>query len=62
MSGNCNRVELLSEGARCGTNYMRLPLATIECLQQCNQIAFRPTDGFNPMHVQNSRAHYLASG
>ena len=62
MSGNCDRVELLSERARSGTDHMRLPLVTIEGLQQCDQIAFRPTNGFNPMHVQNSRAHYLASG
>jgi hypothetical protein len=62
MSGNCDRVELLSERARSWTDHMRLPLVTIEGLQQCDQIAFRPTNGFNPMHVQNSRAHYLASG
>ncbi len=61
MSGNCDRVELLSERASSRANYMRLPLVTIECLQQCDQIAFRPTDGFNPMHVQNSRTHYLRS-
>ena len=61
MSGNCDRVELLSEWARSGTDQMRLPLVTIECLQQCDQIAFRPTDGFNPMHVQNARSHYLRS-
>ena len=61
MSGHCDRVKLLSERARSWTGHMRLPLVTIECLQQCDQIAFRPTDGFNPMHVQNSRDHYLSS-
>jgi hypothetical protein len=62
MSGNCGRVKLLCEGACPGTGHMRLPLVTIECLEQCDQIAFRPADRFDPMHVQNSRAHYLASG
>jgi hypothetical protein len=62
MSRNGNRVELLSERARSWTDHMRLPFVTVERLQQCDQIAFRPTDGFNPMHVQNSRTHYLASG
>jgi hypothetical protein len=62
MSGNGGRVELLSKRARSWADYMRLPLVTIERLQQCDQIAFRPTNGFNPMHVQNSRAHYLTSG
>jgi hypothetical protein len=62
MSGNCDRVELISERARPWTDHMRLPLLPIERLQQCNQIAFCPTDSFNPMHVQDSCAHYLASG
>ena len=61
MSRNGNRVELLSERACSWANYMRLPPVTIECLQQRDQIAFRPADGFDPMYVQNSRAHYLAS-
>ena len=62
MSGNGDRVELLSERAGSGTDHMRLPLEMIEGLQQCDQITFRSTDSFNPMHVQNSRAHYFASG
>jgi hypothetical protein len=61
MSGDGDRVELISEWARPWTDHMRLPLLSIERLQYCNQIALRPTDGFNPMHVQNSRAHYLRS-
>jgi len=55
-------VELLPERACSRTNHMRLPLVTVECLQQCDQIAFRSADRLNPMHVQNSRAHYLVSG
>ena len=55
MSGEGDRVELLLERACSRTDHMRLPFATIECLQQCDQIALRPTDGFDPMHVQNSR-------
>ena len=55
-------MELLSERACPRTDHMRLPLVPIECLQQCDQVAFRPADRFNAMHVQNSRAHYLASG
>jgi hypothetical protein len=62
MSGNCNRTELFPERACSWTDRMRLPLLAIKCLQQCDQIAFRPADRFNPMHVQNSRTHYLASG
>ena len=55
MSGDLDRVELLSERARTWTDHMRLPLVTIEGLQQCDQITFRSTDSFDPMHVQNSR-------
>jgi hypothetical protein len=62
MSGNGDRVELISERARSWADHMRLPLVTIEGLQQRDQITFRATDRFNPMHVQNSRGHYLASG
>ena len=62
MSGNGDRMELLSERARSWTDHMRLPLVAIEGFQQRDQIALRPTNGFDPMHVQNSRAHYLASG
>lgn len=62
MSGDRDRAELISEWAHPWTDQMRLPLLPIERLQQCNQIAFCTTDGFNPMHVQDSRAHYLASG
>jgi len=61
MSGHCNRVELFSERARSGTDHMWFPLMGIESLQQCDQIAFRPTDGFNPVHIQNFRRHYLRS-
>ena len=61
MSGNGDRVELISERAHSRTAHMRLPLLSIERLQYCNQIALCPADGFNPMHVQNSRAHYLRS-
>ena len=61
MSGHCDRVELFPERARFWTGYMRLPLVTIKGFQQGDQIAFCPTDGFNPMHIQNSRTHYLRS-
>lgn len=62
MSGNCDRMELIVEGTCPWTDHMRLPLLSVKRLQQCHQIALRPSDGFNPMHVQNSRGHYLASG
>jgi hypothetical protein len=62
MSGNGDRVELLSEWACPWTDHMRLPLMPIEGFEQCDEIALRPANSFNPMHVQNSRAHYLASG
>jgi hypothetical protein len=62
MSGNGDRMELLSERARSWTDHMRLPLVAIEGFQQCDEIALRPTDGFDPMHVQNSCTHYLVSG
>ena len=62
MSGNGDRVELPSKWACPWTDHLRLPLMTIEHLQYCDQIAFRPADRFNAMHVQNSRGHYLASG
>ena len=61
MGGYCNRVELFLERARSRTDHMCFPLLVIECLQQCDQIAFRPTDGFNPVHIQNFRHHYLRS-
>ena len=61
MSGDGDRVELLSERACSRTDHMRLPLVPVECLQQCDQIAFRSANRLNPMHVQNSRAHYLRS-
>jgi len=51
VSGNCDRVELLLERARSRTDDMRLPLLAIKCLQQRDQIAFCPTDRFNPMKV-----------
>jgi hypothetical protein len=62
MSGNCDRMELIVKWARPRTDHMRLPLLSIERFQQGHQIALRPADGLNPMHVQNSRGHYLASG
>ena len=62
MSGNGDRVELLSERARSRTDHVRLPCVAIKCFQQGDQIAFRSANRLNPMHVQNSRAHYLASG
>lgn len=62
MSRNCNRMELILEGTCPWTGHMRLPLLSIKSLQQGRQIALRPADGLNPMHVQNSRGHYLASG
>ena len=51
MSRNGDRVELLSERPRSWANDMRLPLVMIEGLQQCDQIAFRPADGFDPVYV-----------
>jgi hypothetical protein len=62
MSGNGDRMELLSERARFRTDYMRLPLVTIECIQQCDQVSLCPADRFNAVHIENSRTHYLASG
>ena len=62
MSGDGDRIELLSERACPWTDHMRLPRMPVECLQQRNQISFRPTNRFNPMHIQNSSGHYLASG
>jgi hypothetical protein len=35
---------------------------TVQSAQECDQITLRTTDRPDPVHVENSRAHYRVSG
>lgn len=52
----------LAQGTRFGARDGWMPDTPVQSAQECDQITLRPTNRPNPVHVENSCAHYRVSG
>jgi hypothetical protein len=51
-----------AQGASFGASDGWMPYTSVQSAQECDQITLRATNRPDPVHIQNSCAHYRVSG